>query len=239
MKYFDTKIRYFIIICFFLLAVTFPSYGKKSPITPVDSLRTVLISDPDNVMVLHKLGLYELNGNNDSLSTVYGNRLLRIANAKHDDEAATYGKMILGHTALMQGKKQQAYRYLYDARHLAEHRNDSLSLASIFNGMGIYAYYYSYDLANAITYYFKGMECAKAAHDDGNYYKLLNNIANAYLERNDTTGIEYARECYDHAKEVKDYRLLFSSALCLAEAYYKQHDYTRFSFSGRCRKNSP
>lgn len=106
-------------------------------------------------------------------------------------------------------------------------RNDSLSLASVYNGMAIYTYFYTYDLANAINYYYHGLECAKGAGDDRMYYQLLNNMANAYLEQGDTTGIRYARECLEYAKKIDDSWLKFSSSLCIADMYYTIHDYTR------------
>lgn len=193
----------------------------------VDSLKQVIKQSPTNVEALHQLGLYALNLRNDSLATDCGKRLIALSRTDKKGGAAIYGNLILGQSKIMVDESPQGYRYLTEARRLAEAQRDSLSLASIFNGLAIYDYSYVGDLAGALTYYYKGLSCAKAAGNNRLYYQLLRNIANAHTERGDTLGLVYARECYSYAISSKDHWLKYSSAICLSDIYRVMNDYSR------------
>lgn len=210
------------------------SYGSTSSdkadnvFHSVDSLKNILVSKPNDVESIRKLGLLALNMANDKLALECGTRLMDISNRDNrDKKAATYANLILGQVAILKSDPKKAYRMLTEARKLAEINADSASLTSIFNGLAIYALSYVGDIPEAIQYYHKGLAAANASGNKRLYYTILNNIANAHLEIGDTLGLKYARQCYENSKATNNHWLKYTSALCLADTYLSLKDYTR------------
>ena len=192
----------------------------------VDSLKQLLDKKPYDIKLLRQLGHTSLSNLNDTMAEHYAIRLIGISNDPYG-EAETYGTNLLAQVNIMRGNNKEGYKYLLQAKRLAEMRRDSLSLATIFNGLAIYTYSEAGDIPGAIYYYHKGIAAAKAAKDDVIYYKLINNMANAYLELKDEEGIKYAQECYAYAQSKEHHWLMFISALCQADYYYTFADNTR------------
>ena len=217
--------RFLLLIVIILTAVFNPNLSKSGE---VDSLLTLISKDPENINLLRQIGYRSLSQWKDSIAEQCALKLLNISSEKDPHgEAETYGMNILGQVNIMRGNGKEGYKYLAKARRLAELRNDSASLASIFNGLAIYNFSEIGDMPGAISYYNKGMAAAKAIGNDDLYYKLINNLANAYLELKDKTGLKYAIECYEYAETTNNHKLLFISALCQADYYHRFSDDTR------------
>lgn len=219
----------FIVFCISMFSVASNASSVSNDIYfTSDSLKSVLQKNPEDVETLRQLGLLSLNMANDELAKDCGAKLMAISKKdRNDNKALTYGNLILGQVAILKSEPTIAYKYLSEARKYAEIRSDSASLSSIFNGLAIYTYSYVGDIPEAIHYYHKGLSAAKASGNKKLYYTLMNNIANAHLELNDTLGLKYARQSYEYSKETNNYWLRYTSALCLADTYLFLKDYTR------------
>ena len=194
----------------------------------IDSVKNLLIKDPDNIKLLRQLGHLGLTSFQDTLAENYALKLLEISKENDPEgEAETYGLNILAQVNIIRGKGAEAHKYLLEARRLAELRRDSLSLSSIFNGLAIYTYSEIGDLPGAITYYHKAMDAAKAVGNESFYYLLTNNLANAYLELKDERGLKYSQKCYEYGEKTDNHWLMFISALCQADYYFTFSDNTR------------
>lgn len=194
----------------------------------IDSLKEDVKKYPDNAVSLRKLGENALHLADVELAKECGERLIKLGNMpKKNPSASTWGNMLMGHVSIMEGDPKIGFKYLTQARELAELSADSAALASILNGIAIYTYTYVGDVPGAIDYYHRGLRCAKAAKDDEFYHIILNNIANAHIELGDTVGLDYAREVYDYADTHNGTWLRYASALCIADNYFLRKDYTR------------
>lgn len=180
---------------------------------------------------LHRLrteGLKYLNTAKVDEAIAVGSTLLdstKFSQSASNYHAAIYGRIILGQAYYMADSIEKAYTYLHEAETLClEHKNDS-ALASVYNGLGLYATNVENDYTRGLSYLFKGIDAAKRAHNERLHSILLSNISTLYAFNNDPNGIHYAMECYHHGKKTQDRFLQYIGAVSTAMALILTQDY--------------
>lgn len=184
----------------------------------------ILKENPEDKLALRKLGLLYLNKADYDKAIHYGQQLFNIGYRTHDFyDAILYGHICLGQAYMMKGSPK-AWGHLKQAQMNAEsHKLDS-ALCSVYNGLGLYSLNIQKDYYEALSYYFKGIEAAKRSHNERLHSILLANISEVYFLKKDTTGLEYALECYERGHKTGDVYLMFAGASCSAYLYYLKND---------------
>ena len=167
-------------------------------------------------------GMTALNRADFDSAIICGHRLLEIADKSHGrpaQEADIYGNLILGQGFLFNDSVGHSYRHLHEAELLClKYGNDS-ALASVYNGLGLYASNIEKDFPGALRHFFNGLDAAKRSANERLHSLLLVNIASIYSLNDDPAGLRYALECYRHGKQNKDNFLRYTGAMTAAYSY--------------------
>ena len=102
--------------------------------------------------------------------------------------------------------------------------NDTI-LSTAYNSLGIYEASVTRNLFLAQRYFYKSRQHAVEAKYSRIERSIGSNLAELAIELNDTSGIKYARECYDYGVEASLPRFEYSGAINLAELYKIKGDY--------------
>ena len=177
------------------------------------------MSDIDHLRVA---GMTALNRADFDSAIICGHRLLEIADKSSGHAAQNadiYGNIILGQGFLFNDSVGHSYRHLHEAELLClKHGNDS-ALASVYNGLGLYASNIEKDFPGALRHFFNGLDAAKRSANQRLHSLLLVNIASIYALNDDPAGLRYALECYRHGKRNKDNFLCYTGAMTAAYSY--------------------
>ncbi|MDE6370897.1 MAG: helix-turn-helix domain-containing protein [Duncaniella sp.] len=196
------------------VAVSAKEHGDRA------RLEEYLRSHPNDVDSLVALAHVYIHLHEYELAQEMGNRLLEMGRKQDNwQHVAMPGLVVIGYAAALTGQQELAYRSLTRAQAIAQSVNDHDALASVFNGLALYETTFSADPYAAISYYYQGLEHAKAAGNTSRYAMLLGNLSQIYIARSDLSGMEYARQAYELAKRHGYQVPLYYASLGLAQYY--------------------
>jgi len=183
---------------------------------------------PDNER-LRSEGFQALKFADFSRAAECGDSLITIAtNNPADIGSAIYGRIISGQAyVFIQSRSDQSYPLLSEAERLAIDNGNKKALVSVYNGLGIYMLNHSKDLAEALYYFFEGLDIAKKYSLSDMHALLLTNIAVTYYLRKDPIGLHYAQECYYYGKDNHNDRCTFIGAITSANILNLKNDQTQ------------
>lgn len=195
-------------VCLLLLlwTVFFPAVGKV----------------PDNKDSLRAAAFHQLTQGNPAEAKKYGRRLLELGKKENDrDFCELYGHLILGVADIddNKGSGTAIYAHLETARTIAERTRNHEALVSVFNGLGMYTLFADNDVYSALSYYFQALEEARTINDRRRYAIILANISGAYFMRNDTSGLKFAEEAIEIARQCDETLPLYYGTMNAAFYY--------------------
>ena len=159
----------------------------------------------DDKEALRDAAFYYLNHDNAPRARNYGRRLLELGKQQDDRSfGLLYGHLILGLANTESSPATESYAHLEAARALAERNHDHKALMLVLNGFGNYSMFVNDDVYTALSYYFQALEEAARTGDRRQYAMILSNISGAYSMRNDFSGLTYAEEAIEIARQIKE-----------------------------------
>ena len=171
----------------------------------------------ESTFALRQRGFAALHHGDVKTALNIGDQLI----AKRNDKTAVlYGHILIGQTyILLEDTLDNSQKFLKEAeKESIELKNDS-ALASVYNGLGLYALNREMNEPLALEYFFKGLELAEKTGNRNLQAIMLSNIALIYYSRLDQFGFQYAQECYNYGKETNDNFLRFIGASTSANYY--------------------
>ena len=136
-----------------------------------------------------------------------------------------YGYVYLGGSQLMLKEASAAADNLRKAIEIGEKIGNDTILSTAYNSLGIYEASVTRNLFLAQRYFYKSRQHAVEAKYSRIERSIGSNLAELAIELNDTSGIKYARECYNYGVEASLPRFEYSGAINLAELYKIKGDY--------------
>lgn len=185
----------------------------------IEEYLRALDSNPNDKNLLKTIAYHYMNIGDDANTRKYGERLLALGEATGDrDFCELYGKIVLSASYLEQDM-DKCFKYLEDARLIAEGTQNHDALLSINNSFGMYYMFGHNDIYTASSYYYKALEEAKALNDERRYGILLSNLAGAYMMMNDVSGQKLAEQSHEIAMRRGEPIPLYYAKCSLAEFY--------------------
>ena len=189
--------RIFIIIisllCSFLYA--FSQQGEAVD-KVILKLRAELEKDITDKKSLKKISELLINSGDYNQTIRYALILDSVAQLTNDETAQMYSYIYLGQAMMMNGGERKSKYYIDKSLELAIKLSNDSALASVYNGLGLYASNVEMDYYRSINYFFQGIEAAKRSSHKRLYSILLCNISGIYYLKRDADGLKYALECY-------------------------------------------
>lgn len=206
-----------LVVAALILVVTFGGCGRSVP-AHEDSV--------SEIEALKSSGLKALNQANYAEAFTFADSLLKKgAENPRMVEAFIYGNIIKGQASLFNDSTAYSYPCLHEAEALCiKHGNDS-ALASVYNGLGLYASNIEKDNNEALRYYFLGIDAAKRSGNERLHSILLCNVAVIYYLTGNPMGLRYALECYNQGKLKKDEFLRYTGSITTAHSYLLREEY--------------
>lgn len=189
-----------------------------------------LLSMAQNVSSAYEQASIYLNKAEYDKAIACGKQMLEAAQRSEGDEAElrkANAHAVLGQAYTMKGNEKKAWQELQAALKGGLASKSDAVLCVAYNGLGLYATNICQDYYQALSYYFKGINAAKRAHDEGMYTVLLSNIVGIYYLQKDITGLKYAQEVYDIGRQRQKPFLTYMGAMTLASMYYLKGEYER------------
>ena len=147
-------------------------------------------------------------------------KLLDVASRRGDRLNMGYANMYIGAADLFTGRLKQAMPRLDKAMDLGRETGDDTLMALACNVAGIYEISANLNAYTAQHYFLESLGYSKKARFDGLLGSIYGNLASVSLMQGDTTGINYARECYNLGKKGGQPRNVFVGANHLAAIYH-------------------
>ena len=144
---------------------------------------------------------------------------------ERNERISGYGYVYLGGSQLMLKEASAAAENLRKAIEIGEKIENDTILSTAYNSLGIYEASVTRNLFLAQRYFYKSRQHAVDAKYSRIERSIGSNLAELAIELNDTSGIKYARECYDYGVEASLPRFEYSGAINLAELYKIKGDY--------------
>lgn len=151
--------------------------------------------------------------------------LLAAGEREKNERILAYGHVNLGGAQLMAGDSKEARENLHAAISIGEKIGNDTLLSIAYNTLGIYEANVGRNLYLAQRYFYKSRHHAKEACYSRIERSIGSNLAELAIEMNDTSGIKYARECYDYGVESGQPRFEYVGALNLSELYNIKGDF--------------
>lgn len=183
---------------------------------------------------LRSAGYRYLSLGDDQRARQCGEQLLKLA-ARDNDRyfAELYGNLFIGMSSIDSDKPNENFSYLNKAHILAEQSQNHDALAAVFNALGNYALFVNDDSYTALSWYFQALEQAKLLGDNKRYATYLSNIAGAYSIREDLSGLSFAEEAIDMARENGEEVPLYYALLNATNYYLMTADTLKAELSFR------
>lgn len=118
----------------------------------------------------------------------------------HSDLFRAHAVSDYGQESLLFGNPDEGMKLLDEALQIASKTSDDTLMMEIYNGLGLYHQVKDRNYYAASEYYLKSLEYARRC-DKRNLLAVLCNLGASYGCANDTTGLKYALEAYEIAKE--------------------------------------
>ena len=117
----------------------------------------------------------------------------------HSDRFMVHAASNYGQVLTVMGQPDEGKRLIDEALSLSSTFSDDTLMMGIYNGYGLYENVVGNNAA-AAEYYLKSLEYARRC-DKGSLISVLSNLSHAMSAAQDTTGMRYALETYQLAKE--------------------------------------
>lgn len=154
--------------------------------------------------------------------------ILNSAKAQNDCFLSAFGSEMTGFSHLMLTDADSGFFYLKNAISISEknYLSDTLKygeiLSSSYNYMALYYLNCNPDYSyKAIEHLYGALEYV--SEESPNYPLILTNLTLSYYFRNDSTGMQYAKECLDYSE--KHGTFIFMSNYCMAMMCYVSKKY--------------
>lgn len=199
-----------------IISLLFACNAEKQPARPSSDLRKTVAD-----------GLKALNNSQGEQARLAAYELLdstRFTNKKERSVADIYGRIILGQSFILLDSAEKIYLPLHEAELLCiKEKNDS-ALTSVYNGLGMFALNFERNYAEALRYFFAGIDAAQRCSYTRMHSLILSNVASVYFLEKDPHGINYSLECYYQGKESDDSYLQYTGAVTAANHYLERGD---------------
>lgn len=183
---------------------------------------------------LRSAGYHYISLGDDQRARQCGEQLLKLAARENDRYfAELYGNLFIGMSSVDSDKPNENFSYLNKAHILAEQSQNHDALAAVFNALGNYALFVNDDSYTALSWYFQALEQARLLGDNKRYATYLSNIAGAYSIREDLSGLSFAEEAIDMARENGEEVPLYYALLNATNYYLMTADTLKAELSFR------
>lgn len=221
------KIGYIIILALLFQLNTSAAQQTEAPEKTIASLKEKLKKESNNAIYLRQISSLLLNKGDYNQTIYFANQLDSIARETHDETSEMYASIYLGQALMMTGEKQEAQYYMEKSLRQATTLSNDSALASVYNGLGLYAANIEMDYYRSLNYYFKGLEAAQKSSHKRLYSILISNISGIYYLKKDADGLKYALECYNLGHENNDPYLIFCGSTNCAYMYLLLKNYEK------------
>ncbi len=211
------RISYLLLPILFIFVLV--SSIKAQNHSPVPYLRSE--QNPDTLRVHAFNALHQAEF---AKAITFANDLLRISIETGNSDQELAALICLGQATLMLQDRNNASDYLLRARELGEILKNDSALASVYNGLGLYAANIETDYYRSLSHYFTGLEYARKSNNELLQTIILANISGIYYLKNDMTGIQYAQECYELGHKNHNIYMIFIGALNSSYMHYLSGD---------------
>ncbi|MBB4036935.1 AraC-like DNA-binding protein [Dysgonomonas hofstadii] len=191
----------------------------------IANLKTDLSKDITDIQSLRKISELLINSGDYTQTIYYAHILDSIARIANDEAGRMYAYIYLGQAMMMNGEELESKHYMDKSLKLAMELSNDSALASVYNGLGLYASNVEMDYYRSINYFFQGIEAAKRSSHERLYSILLCNISGIYYLKGDTEGLKYALECYNLGHEKGDAYLIYCGSTNSAYMFFLLGDY--------------
>jgi len=191
----------------------------------IENLKAELHEDRANIRSLKRICELFINRGDYDRTIHYALILDSVAQLTNNEAAQMYSYIYLGQAMVMNGEEQKSKYYIDKSLELATKLSNDSALASVYNGLGLYASNVEMDYYRSINYFFQGIEAAKRSSHERLYSILLCNISGIYYLKGDTEGLKYALECYTLGHEKGDAYLIYCGSINSAYMFFLLGDY--------------
>lgn len=161
--------------------------------------------------------VYASNGENQKLIDS-ARPILYKALEEEDFNTASYAGAYISQAFSMMFRPDSMYFYIDLIKDRSGRIESGFPAMVISNTVGVYNLIYSMNYSEALYYFYDALDNC----DDGrNRAMIMWNIVNTCYLREDTTGIEYAREIHDYGKATEDDYITYIGALACAYMFYQ------------------
>ncbi|MDR1055261.1 MAG: helix-turn-helix domain-containing protein [Prevotellaceae bacterium] len=174
---------------------------------------------------LKKISELLINSGDYNQTIHYALILDSVAQLSNDETAQMYSYIYLGQAMVMKGEVRKSKYYIDKSLELAIKLSNDSVLASVYNGLGLYASNVEMDYYRSINYFFQGIEAAKRSSHERLYSILLCNISGIYYLKGDSEGLKYALECHTLGHEKGDAYLIYCGSIASAYMFFLLGDY--------------
>lgn len=218
--------RVFIIIIFLLCGFLYVFSQQGEAVNKVIvKLKTELEKDITDKRSLKKISELLINSGDYNQTIHYALLLDSVAQLTNDETAKMYSYIYLGQAMVMNGEERKSKYYIDKSLELATKLSNDSALASVYNGLGLYASNVEMDYYRSVNYFFQGIEAAKRSSHERLYSILLCNISGIYYLKKDTQGLKYALECYTLGHEKGDAYLIYCGSTNSAYMFFLLGNY--------------
>ncbi|GAB6123738.1 hypothetical protein JCM30204_48880 [Dysgonomonas termitidis] len=218
--------RVFIIIIFLLCGFLYVFSQQGEAVNKVIvKLKTELEKDITDKRSLKKISELLINSGDYNQTIHYALLLDSVAQLTNDETAKMYSYIYLGQAMVMNGEERKSKYYIDKSLELATKLSNDSALASVYNGLGLYASNIEMDYYRSVNYFFQGIEAAKRSSHERLYSILLCNISGIYYLKKDTQGLKYALECYTLGHEKGDAYLIYCGSTNSAYMFFLLENY--------------
>lgn len=218
--------RVFTIIIFLLCDFLYVFSQQGEAVNKVIAkLKTELEKDITDKKSLKKISELLINSGDYNQTIHYALLLDSAAQLTNDETAQMYSYIYLGQALVMNGEERKSKYYIDKSLELATKLSNDSALASVYNGLGLYASNVEMDYYRSINYFFQGIEAAKRSSHERLYSILLCNISGIYYLKRDTQGLKYALECYTLGHEKDDAYLIYCGSTNSAYMFFLLGNY--------------
>lgn len=154
-------------------------------------------------------------------------KVYRYAESVGDDRLMISSAVYLGQAFLMLSEPDSMYFYFNSVMDKAVSLHEYFAQMVIYNAIGLHSLMYTMNYHEALSCFYNALGVCEEhmPQDRRSYYIILSNIVNTCYIRNDSSGMEYAREVYDYGKLAGDEYVSYRGALGLAYMYMLEGDW--------------
>lgn len=205
-----------------LIMTVLPLKTVADVLTTPEDIETALekLKDkPDDRELLKTVAFYYMNIGEDSLVSIYADRLLDLGQRNNDrDYCELYGHIAKA-TAYLSKNDFSYFAHIEQARSISESTGNLDAMLSVYNSLAIHYLYNNSDCYTAASYYFRALECAKTLGDQRRTSIILSNLSGVYLMMNDISGLSIAEQAYELSHKLGDPIPMYYSACSLTSFY--------------------